>query len=215
LQLSKQNKHLYSWYKKQQKDYENKADIMNDPFTRTVFTNMAKKYKHLCKAKKELQSSKNNTIWLNYLQEMKTELDKDIKNGGKKKITDILKHNKVLCNWAYSLIKLYTTRTKSFKRIEIVTAFEEFLSNPDYKKYFLTAEEQYMIDLENIENYITTWNKLPNKKSKNETESVLGHTLGRRMRYYKMKNKTGLMKQENLYKLFDNLVKKYKTVFGN
>lgn len=75
----------------------------------------------------------------------------------------------------------------------------------------LTVKELWVNSLDELEEYIKTNDKRPNKRSKDDLERKLGEWLGHRLQNYK--NKTGFAKDENLKQKWEDFIVKYKSLF--
>jgi len=112
---------------------------------------------------------------------------KEYINTNKKRpsIYDENHETKQFAHWISS--QLYACRHKihQFKYANICTQWEEFKS--EYKKYFLTNEEQWHDKLNNLKNYIVTHGKRPIENSQHINETLMCRWIHQQNSIYKQK----------------------------
>ena len=101
-------------------------------------------------------------------------------------------------------MKIYPKRRKKW---------EEFIKHDDFKKYFLSDEQQWINSLQELKEYIDTNNKLPprHRKGQNENDYKLGRWFGHQKDNYSSKKYN--MKNPNIVKRWKDFIDKYKKYF--
>ena len=56
-------------------------------------------------------------------------------------------------------------------------SWEEFINDPKYKEYFISNEDKWFYNLENVKQFMDENSKKPYPKSKNKDEKILGNWL--------------------------------------
>ena len=79
------------------------------------------------------------------------------------------------------------------------------------KNYFKLNKELWIDNLKKLDNYIIENRKLPSNKSKDKNIKILGGWLSNEKTKYK--NKTNIMKDEDIRNQFKEFIEKYKELF--
>ena len=180
---------LGNWVSKQQKNYKKKKEIMKDPEIYdawTVFINH-----HVYKL---IFFLKNQVIWFTNLDQVKQFIDKN-----KKRPTTGSKNQdeKILGNWISSQSQNYKQKKDIMKESEIYDAWTVFINHPTYKEYFISNEENWFTNLEQVKQFIDKYRKRPTTLSKNQDEKILGNWLSTQLINYKKKK--NIMKEPEIY----------------
>jgi len=96
------------------------------------------------------------------------------------------------------------------KNKDIRKLWEEFVNDEKYKKYFMTNEEEWKINLKNAEIYIDKYNKRP--PTTNNEYSKLGKWISHQLENYK--KGTRIMKNKDIQKLWEEFTEKYSKYFN-
>ena len=94
--------------------------------------------------------------------------------------------------------------------------FEEFINNPCIKKYIVFIEEdthikEFMENLDKLDKFIIKNKRLPSRIIDNDNEKKMARWIDTRNKTYC--NKTKLMKNEDIRKIWDDFVNKYIEYF--
>jgi hypothetical protein len=191
------------WLRNQIKYYKNNMKAMkNDKYKEAwkEFVNDEKYNKHFI-------SHEDN--WFIYLEKVKKYLDDNNKRPSSSDNNDEIKF---LGSWIVRQIKNYSKNEQLMENKNIRNSWEEFMNNEKYKKYFISNDELWLLNIEKIKDYISKNNKHPSQLDKNEDISYLGKWLSHQSSNYE--NKTDIMKNENIRKIWEDLKKsKYKECF--
>jgi superfamily II DNA or RNA helicase len=193
-------KKLGQWLGTQKNNYKNNCNIMKDENIRKIWEDFTtKKYKQYFITNEEL--------WKNNLEEIINYINKNNKLPTETSKNEIIKN---LGKWLGTQKQNYKKQNYIMKDNKIRKLWEDFIE--EYKEYFMSNEELWKNNLEEIINYINKNNKLPTKTSKNEIIKKLGSWLGNQKQNYK--NNRGIMKDENIRKIWEDFTtKKYKQYF--
>ena len=88
------------------------------------------------------------------------------------------------------------------KNDNIKKLWKEFVNDPKYKKYFLSNEDEWKLNLEWIINYIDKNNKRPSEV--NEKTKYYSKWIGTQIGNYK--NNKHIMENDNIKKLWENFI---------
>ena len=184
----KDNIKLYNWIRTQLKTY--KKNSMKEEKIRKIWEEFIDAYK--------IYFMSNEEIWIDNLEKSKKYIDENKKRPIEK-----------LGWWIGTQLKTYKKKSEIMKEEKIRKIWEEFIDA--YKIYFMSIEEIWVDNLEKSKKYINKNNKLPNKRNKNINIKELGCWLINQKINYKY-NKNS-MKQENIRKIWEEYVDKYKIYF--
>ena len=87
---------------------------------------------------------------------------------------------------------------------EINKLWSDFINDVKYKKYFLTDEEEWKLNLDKLKKYIEENKKKPSTTDKNKDIKSLSHWISRQHSNYK--NNKSIMEDENIKKLWENFI---------
>jgi len=199
---NKNEKKMGSWVGSQLQNYKKNKNIMKEEKIRKSWKDFMNdnKYKEYFLSNKE--------IWYNYLENTIKFINKYNKRPhtkGKKN-----KDEKKLGGWINNQLIYYGKNIYIMKEEEIRKSWEKFVNDDKYKEYFLSNEEIWYNNLENVKKYMDENNGRPNKQSKNEDEKKLDSWLGIQFKNYN-KNKQ-IMKKEEIRKSWEEFMNddKYK-----
>jgi len=113
---------------------------------------------------------KGVSTWMENLEKVKKYIDENSKRPYcKGKIKEI----KSLGNWIHDQMKNYK-KLKIMKKQDIYDTWTNFINDPLYSKYFLSNEEEWSINLENVKQYIDENGTKPSRNSINKEIKSLG-----------------------------------------
>ena len=120
-------KKLGAWVQVQQTKYKNNEQIMKEPLIKIKWEEFINDIKY------QEYFLDNNTLWLNKLEEIKKYIDIN-KKKPQRTIKDI--NTKLLGTWLSTQKNNYSNNKKLMKDKTIKKAWEDFINDPKYKKYF-------------------------------------------------------------------------------
>jgi superfamily II DNA or RNA helicase len=144
--------------------------------------------------------------WLDKFEELKNYIDENNKRPSSESKDD---NEQKLGVWWQRQQTLYKNKKQGMKNIERYDLWTNFLE--DYKEYFISDDEKWIIKLDLLKNFIDENNRRPIKESKNEDEKNIGVWLGQQLNDYK--NKIKGMKNEERYDLWTEFLEDYKECF--
>ena len=147
-------------------------------------------------------------IWMKKFGELKNYIDKYDK-------IPVHSRKNMYVHKLYRWMK-YQINNHSNKKIinlKIYEIWNDFINSPNYEKYFISEEIKWKQNLTKIINYIDLNNTRPSKHDKDLNIRVLGIWLSIQTQHHK--NKTGLMKKENINTYWTNFIDKYGIFFKN
>jgi polyhydroxyalkanoate synthesis regulator protein len=97
------------------------------------------------------------------------------------------------------------------KNNEIRKLWEEFIEK--YNELFKSIKEKWIEKKELVEKYIIENKKVPSRKSKDKNIKQLSEWISHQQRNYK--NKKKIMKNNEIRKLWEEFIEKYKKLFKN
>jgi len=199
---NKDIKQLGHWISVQQQNYKKKENIMiNEEIYHkwNIFIN-DEKYK--------IYFQSNEEIWLNNYGEVKKYIDNNNKRPSSE---DKNKEIKFLGIWLLTQTKNYTKKEQIMKNEEIYNIWTEFINDKKYKTYFISNEELWLDNLNEVEKYIIQNNKKPSRNDKNKEIKRLASFINTQSQNYK-KNEQ-IMKDENIRNLWKDFTNKYNKYF--
>ena len=202
--LYQYNKKLYSWLSHQIENYKNIKNIMKNKKIYNKWTEFINNEKY----KKYFIS--NEEKWLINLKKLKEYIDINNKKPySQNKNKDIKK----IGFWMQRQHNIFKTKNNIMKNEEIYDKWKEFINDNKYKKYFLTNEELWLINLKKLKEYIDINNKKPSHCDKNIDIKHLRNWIGDQTKNYK--NIKNIMKEKEIYNKWEEFIndEKYKTYF--
>jgi superfamily II DNA or RNA helicase len=184
------DKRLCSWLSHQLKNYKNKQYIISNEEIYNKWTEFVEEYKQYFIT--------NEEQWYCKLQRVK-----DFMNENNKRPTE--NDNKILCLWIRTQLQNYKNKTKIMSNGEIRTKWTEFVE--EYKQYFMTNEELWYCNLQQVRDFMNEHNK---KLSKSDNKILC---LWIRTQLTNYKNKIHIMTNEEIYNEWTNFIEEYKQYF--
>lgn len=130
-----------------------------------------------------------------------------------RKIIFLISFN-IIINIDNILFKTLKNNTNLVSIEKLKFAWEEFINNIKYKKYFVSNDDAWLLNLENVKIFMDKYNKRPSQLDKNKENRYLGHWLVTQSTNYD--NKEDIMKNDNIRKIWEDLKKSnYKEYMMN
>jgi superfamily II DNA or RNA helicase len=188
---------LGRWVHTQKMNYKNKDKIMKNDKIYDLWTGFMDQHKILFMT--------NKKIWLNTMSNVKKYIDENNKlPSGYKNV-----HVKNLSIWIGHQKKNYKIKKEIMKNQEIYDIWTEFVKK--YKTLFLSNEEIWVNNLNDIKKYINENNKLPSSEHENDDIKKMGRWIGNQKKIYK--KKIQIMKNPEIYDLWTTFIKEHETLF--
>ena len=188
---------LGRWYGSNKHKYYNKIGIMVDNVkvynSWTEFINNPKYSKYL---------KSINEIWFNNLTKLKTFI-----NNNKEK--PLPRTDKELHRWMSTQIQNYKNSKNNMKDTQICQAWVDFVTNINYRKYFVSNEDIWLDNLAKLKKFIDINNTYPTEN----TNKTLSNWKFTQVECYI--NKSKIMKNIEIYNIFTEFInnEKYKQYF--
>jgi hypothetical protein len=150
-------------------------------------------------------------IWHTVLSQVKSYIDTNNKRpGGKDKDATI----KALGGWIGNQLKNYEGSEKNMKNKDIREAWESFINDPKYSKYFISNEEVWYEKLTASKNHMDIHEKRPSHGDKDATIKVLGAWITNQLINYKQQ--THIMANPEIRKAWEDFTTdpKYSKYFN-
>ena len=93
----------------------------------------------------------------------------------------------------------------------IYNKWTEFINDDNYKKYFLSNEDVWILNLVNVKKYIDENGKRPSDSDKNKDIKQLGQWISNQITNYK--SRKHIMKNDLIYNKWLEFMNKYKCYF--
>ncbi len=190
--------YLGGWLSDQKKNYKKREQIMKNDIIYNKFKDFLETYKEYFLS--------NIEIWNNNLEKVIEYIKENNKLPYEKE-----KNNEIgkLGKWVSTQKKNYKIRKEIMKNDIIYNKFTIFLE--DYKEYFLSNEEIWNNNLENVIEYINLNKKTPSSKDKDKEIKCLGLWIVTQKKNYI--NQINIMKNNIIYNKFKDFLEKYKEYF--
>ena len=143
--------------------------------------------------------------WKLTLQKVKEYIDKNDKRQSTINETkEIRKQGKWIsqqqCNYKY---KIKNMKHKIYREL-----WEDFINDDNYKEYFISNEEEWVIKLEWVKKYIIENKKRPSRTDKDNEIKKLGMWLCNQL--YNYKKQEHIMSNNTIRKLWENFINEYE-----
>jgi superfamily II DNA or RNA helicase len=192
----KDNKSLCYWVNTQNKNYKKNSEIMKNKKIKNMWNEFITNEKY---SKYFLL---NENVWFQNFELLKTFIDKHGEKPTKK-------NNKYLYGWWRNQITNYKHKKDIMKDENIYVAWNEFMTNEKYNKYFISNVNVWFQKFELLKNFIDEYNKLPSKLN----DEILNNWWTKNNQIFK--NKCKIMKNKNIYTAWSQFISedKYKFLF--
>ena len=152
-----------------------------------------------------LQNAKE--IWMKKMEWVKQYIDKYEKRPS---YADKNNNIRIYATWLSRQIQLYKKNMAIMKQRDIRTIFENFLN--EYKKYFMSDKDIWLIKFKQAKQYIIENIKRPNVNDNDKDTRELGLWLIRQVENYN-KNIGTVSVNKNIHKIFEKFLNEYKKYF--
>ena len=202
----KLNKYLRSWLKVQKKNYDNNNNsIVNTNEIKPIWEDF------MLNPKYSEYFLSNDLIWLNKLNQTKQYIND---NNKKPSIYNNDRNIQQLGKWLRNQIVNYDDYNCKYfiKNNENKLLWEQFILDPKYSQYFISNENKWITKLNQVKQYIDTYNKKPLINEKNNNKSLKGWLIIQNKNYNKSIN---IMKNNKIKLLWENFImdSKYSQYF--
>jgi ubiquinone/menaquinone biosynthesis C-methylase UbiE len=119
------------------------------------------------------------------------------------------KEIRTLANWIGTQQKTYKTTEQIMQNESLRNKWEDFIEK--HKTHFMANEEEWDINLQEADKYITQYNKRPSTHDKNMDIKRLSTWIGSQQRNYK--NKDQIMQNDHIRHKWEDFIEKHKTHF--
>ena len=192
---------LARWISSQLTNYKTKINSFKDNHER------CKQWEDFLEEYKEHFKTLDET-WNEQLENIKQFINKNKRRPNKRSKNE---KEKYLGGWLGTNLLSYNSKTSGFKdNPERCKQWEQFLE--EYKEYFQSLDETWNEHFEELKQFMKKEKKRPNKRSKNETEKILGIWIGRQLKNYKTKTE-GFKDNPERCKQLEELLEEYKEYF--
>jgi hypothetical protein len=189
---------LNKWLSHQQENYTNKMHSMKDNAQYELWSQFLEDYKEYFVT--------NVDIWSQKFEELKM----FISTNKRAPLTTPKKTDEThLGCWVSCQQRNYKNKTDGMKDDVRYNLWTQFLE--DYKEYFISDDELWIQNLEELKMFIDTTRRNPTHHSNIKEEKYLGKWLSHQVTNYKYK--TGGMKYEMRYNLWSQFLEDYKEYF--
>jgi superfamily II DNA or RNA helicase len=197
---NKEINNLAKWLDRQNNMYDKKIQAMKDDKIQLAWKKFIINYKQYFLSNEEL--------WFNKLIQLEEYIKKYNKRPSQKDLNNEIKQ---LGYWISDQLINYEKKIQIMNNNNICERFEIFLN--DYKKYFLTNEDEWKNILIEVILYIKKYNKKPSDRDKDQQIKKLGRWICTQIKNYK--DKKYIMKDPLIYKLWEEFIKEYEQYFSN
>ena len=199
-------KQIGKWVTDQLLIYKKKVKIMKDNNIRILW----EKFVNNIQYNKYFLSY--DLIWISNLENVKKYIDEN--NDKPTYYKGKNKEDKELGKWLDHQISKYNTKKELVYSNEFIKqTWEKFVSDKNYKTYFITPEEKWIEKLENCKQFIKENNKRPNVKSEIEEERKIELWIRTQVKSYRDKCEI-LGITETLQKLWVSFITDNKKIFS-
>ena len=197
---SKDEIYMSKWIGTQNDNYEMRKNIMKHENIYTLWHNFINDNKY------KIYFISNEEDWYINFTKLKEYID-----TYNKKPTVENKDTKTLGLWCRTQIDSYKTKKNIMKKLNIYTEWEKFINTEKYKKYFISIEEEWKNNFQELIKYININNKLPISGTK-EIYKFKSWVSTQKQNY---KCKKNIMKNEKFYNIWTEFINdnKYKIYF--
>jgi superfamily II DNA or RNA helicase len=189
---------LGMWISDQQKKNKKQKGILKNETVKKIWLEFIEKYHKYFMDSKE--------IWFNRLILVEQYINQHKMRPSRQDNNNDIKS---LGNWINNQLYVYKTRTDIMKDDDIYNKWMEFMNK--YKEYFIDHKEAWFNRLILVEEYIKNYNSKPSTHDKNDEIKSLGLWLSYQKSNYK--NRTEIMKYDEIYNKWIEFMDKYKKYF--
>ena len=190
-----EEKQLCSWLRHQCNNYKSKSNSMKDEMRCDLWTQFLEDYKEYFIS--------GNDIWIQKFEELKIFINFNKKMPSSKSTS--------LGSWLSKQQENYKNIKNCMKDDIRYNLWTKFLK--DYKEYFISDNDIWIQNFEELKTFIDVNKKRPSQINKNKIIASLGHWLSTQLKNYKKKLKS--MKDETKYNLWTQFLEEYKEYFDD
>ncbi len=194
-------KQLGEWLSDQQKNYKNNNDIMKNNDIRKKWEDFILEHKKYFLSHEEIWDDNINLV-IEFINKFKRRPSDKKDNNSQESI---------LARWIGTQIQNYKNKNHIMENNNICIKWEKFIK--EYKQLFLSNEEEWINNLENLKNFIDKNNRKPSHKANNISEKQLYNWFQGQIKNYK--NHTQIMKNPEIHKKWEEFITEYKEYFPN
>jgi superfamily II DNA or RNA helicase/uncharacterized protein YeaO (DUF488 family) len=191
-------KSLAQWISDQIKNYPKKAYIMSNPEIQKKWEAFTTKYAELFMSSEEK--------WMNKLEQVIKYIDQHNKRPSNCDKDPVVKS---LAQWISDQIKNYPKKARIMSNPEIRKKWEAFTTK--YSELFMSSEEKWMKNLEQVTQYIDQYNKRPSQSDKDPVVKSLGSWIRNQITNYPKKKE--IMSNPEIRKKWEAFTTKYTELF--
>jgi superfamily II DNA or RNA helicase len=184
---TKNDNKIYNFLQSQLQNFKKNEHIMENENIYKIFENFLDEYKEYFLS--------NEEQWILQLDNLKKYIDEN-----KKRPTN--KDNKSLYKWLSHQLEYFKNKKYIMKNLYIYNIFKNFLD--DYKKYILSNEDNWILQLDELKKYIDENKKRPTEKD----NKILCYWI--QCQLHNFKNKKFIMENKEIYKIFEKFLDEYK-----
>jgi len=188
------NHNLYGWLKKQKKNYKLKEGLMKCTNLREYWEEFARKYNDYILDTVD--------IWYRNFKNLKQYI---ADNECTPTLAAEEKGDRYLSTWLYSQKGHYKTVEYVMRKREIYDEWTKFMD--EYKEYFLSNEEKFMMKLEELDKYVVDKQKMPTREDDDPKVVNLAQWIIYNDKNYK--TKTNVMSIPKFYDIWTEVTLKY------
>jgi hypothetical protein len=166
---------LSSWTKHQVYNFKNKIYSMANPKIVDVWKKFTNDETYA------LFFISNRDLWMKHFDEFKQFIDEN----GKRPSSTSMGFEKQLSTWSAEQINMYPKKKKSMSDEQIRTTWHEFVNSDEYSDYFLSKDEIWNRQFDDVKKYITEHKSRPSNKSSEERVKKLGQWLAHQLCSFK------------------------------
>jgi superfamily II DNA or RNA helicase len=193
-----EEKQLCSWLSNQITHYKTKTSGMKDETRFNLWIQFLEEYKEYFIS--------IDKIWLQNLEKLKIFININQRRPSQH-VTDM--NENFIATWFGTQQKHYKNKNAGMKDEERYNLWRQILE--EYKQYFITDDENWIKQLEEVKIFINKNNKSPSSTDKNASISRLGRWIIQQKLNYK--NKLQGMNNKERYNLFTKFLKEYREYF--
>ncbi len=188
---SKSSKHenikqLNNWVGCQQRRYKIKERIMRNHIIYNTWKEFVESEEY------SIYFLTNEEIWRNQIIALKEYINTWQRLPSKSDSSDSIKK---LTQWYHTQVDSYKKRKNIMKNEQIRNEWSSFIESEEYENYFIDREDEWVIKLEQLKQFINKYKNTPSQVSKIPDTAKLGRWLNQQKNAYQTKTCTMLIPQ--------------------
>jgi superfamily II DNA or RNA helicase len=197
-------KTLGSWIWTCLRNYKTKSCIMSNQNIFDQWINFINDDKY------KIYFMSNDEEWLDNLERVKHYIEENNKRPSKH---DKNNEIKILGAWISTQQANYKSKSKIMSNQKVYDQWSEFVNDDKYKKCFISNNEEWYTNLENVKLYIEKNNKRPSTHDKKNEIKILSSWISHQQENYK--KKSHIMKDPSIRNHFTQFLTENKQYFPN